>query len=59
MHALSLPRLLSIRLPRWHWSKPPHPTRKQRQATIDLISASPHLLRDIGIYEGHCSRRGR
>lgn|GEM_PF-1535379 len=33
--------------------------RRRRQATIDLIHASPHLLADIGATEEHFSRRGR
>lgn len=34
-------------------------SRRRRRATIDLIHASPHLLRDIGATEGNLSRRGR
>ena len=33
--------------------------RRRRQATIDLIHASPHLRRDIGLVEEHFSGRGR
>lgn len=31
--------------------------RRRRQATIDLIHASPHLLADIGATENHVSER--
>ena len=34
-------------------------SRRRRQATIDLIHASPHLRRDIGLVEEHFSVRGR
>jgi len=33
--------------------------RRRRQTTIDLIHASPHLRRDIGLLEEHFSVRGR
>lgn len=32
---------------------------RRRRATIDLIHASPHLLRDIGAMEGCVVERGR
>ena len=33
--------------------------QRRRQATIDLLSVSPHLRRDIGILEESFSQRGR
>lgn len=27
--------------------------RKRRRATLDLVNGSPHLLRDIGLGDGH------
>jgi uncharacterized protein YjiS (DUF1127 family) len=33
--------------------------RKRRISTVDLISSSPHLLRDIGLGEGHIVVRRR
>jgi len=33
--------------------------RRRRQATVDLIHASPHLRRDIGATEDHFPGRGR
>lgn len=50
----------AIRLPGWQFPRLidlAH--RRRRQATIDLIHASPHLLRDIGATEGNLYRRGR
>jgi uncharacterized protein YjiS (DUF1127 family) len=47
-----------IRLPRWTFPRLFRAAPRRRRATIDLIHASPHLLRDIGLAEG-CSVRRR
>ncbi|WP_139198700.1 hypothetical protein [Devosia sp. YR412] len=59
MSTIAKPSLTAIHLPRWHFSWPLSVTRRRRRATIDLIHSSPHLLRDIGVSEGHVVERGR
>lgn len=50
---LSAPfRFAQLRLPRVFGAD-----RRRRQATIDLIHSSPHLLRDIGASEGMVKMR--
>jgi hypothetical protein len=49
----------AFNLPRWSAPLPFSAARRRRQATIDLIHASPHLLRDIGATDYNISSRGR
>lgn len=49
--ALRLPRLA---VPRFDWA-----ARRRRQAMIDLMHASPYLLRDIGVSDGHATLKIR
>jgi hypothetical protein len=46
-----------IRLPRWTFPRMSGAAPRRRRATIDLIHASPRLLRDIGLDEGYSVRR--
>jgi len=55
MIAIAKP-VAAFRLPRWVFPRLFITTRR-RQTTIDLIHSSPHLLRDIGLGEGHCMSR--
>lgn len=57
MIAATKPGARAIRLPRWDISRLFGTARRRRQATIDLIHSSPHLLRDIGLAEGHVGIR--
>lgn len=59
MNAIARPLIAAFHLPRW---SAPHlfgVARRRRQATIDLIHASPHLLRDIGVTDHNIIGRGR
>jgi len=56
MIAIAKPVAAAIHLPRWIL---PRLARRRRQATIDLIHSSPHLLRDIGVTEGRIRERGQ
>ena len=59
MTAIAKPLNAHFRLPRWAFPRLSRTERRRRQATIDLIHTSPHLLRDIGATEEHFSHRGR
>lgn len=51
MIAITKPVAAVIHLPRWSLSRLFSSEHRRKQATIDLIHASPHLLRDIGATE--------
>ena len=57
MNAVARP--LALVFPRFHWTlfRLVNAEHRRRQATIDLIHASPYLLRDIGATEDHFSER--
>ena len=55
MIALTKPVFTAFRLPHWHL--PSLVRRRRKQAMIDLVHASPHLLRDIGVTEGTLTER--
>jgi len=59
MIAIAKPVAAAIHLPRWILPRLSFAARRRRQATIDLIHSSPHLLRDIGVSEGVISERGQ
>ena len=59
MSTIAKPIHIAIHLPRWHFPHLSGTARRRRRATIDLIHASPHLLRDIGVSEGHVVERGK
>ena len=59
MNAIARPLVVTFHLPRWRIPRPFSAARRRRQATIDLIHASPHLLRDIGATDYNISSRGR
>lgn len=59
MSSLATPFLTAIHLPHWHFPRPFGMAQRRRRATVDLIHASPHLLRDIGVSEGHVVERGK
>lgn len=48
MITIAKPVATSFHLPRWTFPRLWNSERHRRQATIDLIHSSPHLLRDIG-----------
>ena len=52
--AFAIFRLPHLRLPRLSLTR-----SRRRQATIDLIHSSPHLLRDIGADGDHFICRGK
>jgi hypothetical protein len=60
MIAIAKPVATAFHLPRLKLPRLFRADRRRKQATIDLIHASPHLLRDIGatehIVSGHRSR---
>ena len=51
MIAIAKPIATAIHLPRWVFPRLSSTERRRKQATIDLIHSSPHLLRDIGATE--------
>ena len=59
MNAIARPLIAAFHLPRWSAPLPFSAARRRRQATLDLIHSSPHLLRDIGVSEGNDGRRQR
>lgn len=60
MIAITKPVVATFHLPRLSFSRLFGAQRRRRQATVDLIHSSPHLLRDIGATEGNFSdHRGR
>ncbi|WP_156460258.1 hypothetical protein [Devosia sp. Root635] len=59
MNTIARPLIAAFHLPRWSMPRLFDAARRRRQATIDLIHASPHLLRDIGLGEGHDGKRQR
>lgn len=59
MNAIARPLIAAFHLPRWSAPHPFSVARRRRQATIDLIHASPHLLRDIGVTDYNIIGRGR
>jgi hypothetical protein len=59
MNAIARPLIAAFHLPRWSAPLPFSAARRRRQATIDLIHSSPHLLRDIGATDHNISSRGR
>lgn len=59
MNAIARPLIAAFHLPRWGAPLPFSAARRRRQATIDLIHSSPHLLRDIGATDHIISNRRR
>lgn len=59
MNTIAKPFIIPIRLPRWTFLRLSTVQRRRRQATMDLIHSSPHLLRDIGATEEHVIGRQR
>jgi len=59
MIAIAKPVTSAFRLPHWVFPRLSATQRRRKQATIDLIHSSQHLLRDIGATEDHFSGRGR
>ena len=59
MNAIARP--LALVVPRFHWTlfRLVNAEHRRRQATIDLIHASPHLLRDIGATDYNITGRSR
>lgn len=57
MTAITKPVAIVPHLPRWPMPRLFGVQHRRRQATIDLIHASPHLLRDIGATNEHFSSR--
>ncbi|WP_332685992.1 hypothetical protein [Devosia sp.] len=51
MIAIAKPVAAAFHLPRLSFLRPFSANQRRKQATIDLIHASPHLLRDIGATE--------
>lgn len=59
MIAIAKPISTIFHLPRWVFPRPWNTERRRRNATIDLIHSSPHLLRDIGVAAGDLDERNR
>ena len=59
MIAIAKPVAAAFHLPRLNFARLFGAERRRRQATIDLIHASPHLLRDIGATEDRFGERHR
>ena len=59
MIAITKPVATAFHLPRLSLSRLFGIERRRRQATVDLIHSSPHLLRDIGATEDLFSDRHR
>jgi hypothetical protein len=59
MTTIAKPIISLFHLPRWHMPQLNKETKRRRRVTIDLINASPHLLRDIGVVEGRVLTKGR
>jgi hypothetical protein len=59
MIALPKPVLLAFELPRLTFSLIRAEHRRRKQATIDLLAASPYLKRDLGLHEEHYFNRHR
>lgn len=59
MTTLTKPVISAFRLPRWALRRLVSTERRRKQAMIDLVHASPYLLRDIGVTEGMIARRKR
>jgi uncharacterized protein YjiS (DUF1127 family) len=59
MIAIAKPIATAIHLPRWVLPRLSNSQRRRKQATVDLIHSSPHLLRDIGATEDSFSDRYR
>ncbi|KQX42024.1 hypothetical protein ASD04_18350 [Devosia sp. Root436] len=59
MNAIARPLIATFHLPRWSKPLPFGAAHRRRRTTIDLIHSSPHLLRDIGVSEGHDGKRQR
>ena len=59
MNAIAKPVAAFIHLPRLTFPRLFSAERGRKQATIDLIHSSSHLLRDIGATEDHFSGRHR
>lgn len=49
----------TLHMPRWAIPRLFGSDRRRRQATIDLIHSSPHLLRDIGAIDHALPKRGK
>lgn len=59
MIALTKPVFTIFRLPHWHLPHLASTERRRKRAMIDLVHASPHLLRDIGVTEGTITERNQ
>ena len=59
MIANTKPIAATFQLPRLNFSRLFGGESRRRQATIDLVHSSPHLLRDIGATEDRFSDRHR
>lgn len=59
MNTFARPLVAAFHLPHWVFPRLSFTSRQRKQATIDLIHSSPHLLRDIGATEDHFSGRGK
>lgn len=59
MTTLTKPVIAAFRLPRLQWPRLASTQRRRKQAMIDLVHASPYLLRDIGVTEGTIVERKR
>ena len=59
MIAIAKPVAAAFRLPRLRFPRLFSADQRRKQATIDLIHSSAHLLRDIGATEENFSDRHR
>ena len=59
MTVIAKPLATVIHFPRWLLPRLVDSHRRRKQATMDLIHSSPHLLRDIGATEEHFGGRGK
>ena len=59
MTAIANTLATAIHLPRLSFPRLFSADRRRKQATVDLIHSSPHLLRDIGATENNLDERHR
>lgn len=59
MSTIAKPFFAAFHFPRLVFARKEPGRRQRRQATIDLIHASPHLRRDIGLTDDYVPSRSR
>lgn len=57
MTTITKPLPSHFHLPQIHWPRFSFGARRRKQTTIDLLTSSPYLQRDIGMMDTHFVRR--